>query len=95
MDESVPAHRDAPASSSHKSASGPRGKVVSGKHSIFDHFPKDRKCDTCLRTKINRGSLQKTHWYSRAQIRKMVILQLRITKLLAKDVNLDTIIDTL
>ena len=41
MDESVPAHRDAPASSSRESASEPRGKVVSGKHSIFTHFPKE------------------------------------------------------
>ena len=30
----------------------PRAKVVSGKHSIFTHFPKDRNCDICLRTKI-------------------------------------------
>ena len=42
VDESVPAHSDAFASSSRKSAAEPRGKVVSGKHSIFTHFPKDR-----------------------------------------------------
>ena len=37
VDERVPAHRDAPASSSRESASEPRVKVVSGsgKHSIF------------------------------------------------------------
>ena len=34
MDESVPAHRDAPASSSRESASEPRGKMVYGQHSI-------------------------------------------------------------
>ena len=31
------------------------GKVVSGKHSIFTHFPKEKDCDICLRTKITRG----------------------------------------
>ena len=65
VDESVPEHRDA-SSSSHQLPLEPRAKVVSGKHSILIHFPKDRNCDICLRTKITRV-LQKTHWYSRAQ----------------------------
>ena len=30
--------------------------MVSGKHSIFTHFQKDRKCDICLRTNITRAS---------------------------------------
>ena len=30
--------------------------MVSGKHSIFTHFPKDRDCDICLRTKITMAS---------------------------------------
>ena len=65
VDESVPEHRDA-SSSSHELPSEPRAKVVSGKHSIF-HFPMDRNCDICMRTKIYKGSLQKMHWYSRAK----------------------------
>ena len=28
---------------------------LSGKHSIFTHFPKDRNSDICLRTKITRA----------------------------------------
>ena len=52
VDESVPEHRDALASSSREAASEPRGKVVSGTHSIYTHFPKDRSCDICLRTKM-------------------------------------------
>ena len=52
VDESVPAHGDAPASSSRESASESRGKVVSGKHSIKTHFSKNRNCDMCMRTKI-------------------------------------------
>ena len=41
LNECVPEHRDA-SSPSHESPSEPRAKVVSGKHSILTHFPKDR-----------------------------------------------------
>ena len=58
VDESVPEHRDA-SSSSHELPLKPRAKVVSGKHSIFIHFPKDRNCDICLRTKITRASCRR------------------------------------
>ena len=34
-------------------------KVVSGKHSISTHFPKDRNCGFCLRTKITRASCRR------------------------------------
>ena len=51
VEESVPEHRDA-SSSSHELLSEPRAKAVSGKHSIFTHFPKDGNCDICLTTKI-------------------------------------------
>ena len=46
---------------------GREQKVVPGpgKHSIKTHFPKDRNCDICLKTKINKDLLQKTSWYSR------------------------------
>ena len=37
----------------------PRAIVVSGKHSIFTHFPKDRNCDICLRAKITRASCRR------------------------------------
>ena len=39
----------------------------SGKHSVYTHFPKDPQCDICLKTEKNKGFLQKTYWYSRAQ----------------------------
>ena len=61
VDESVPAHRDAPASSSRELASEPRVKVVSGsgKQSINNHFPKDKDCEICKRTKITRSPCRK------------------------------------
>ena len=55
VDESVPEHRDAPASSSRESASEPWGKGVSGKHSIETHFPNDKDCEIFKRTKITRA----------------------------------------
>ena len=58
MDDSVPEHPDG-SSSSHELPSEPRAKVVPGKHSIFTHFPKDRNCDTCLRTEITRASCRR------------------------------------
>ena len=55
VDESVPEHRDA-SSSSHELPSEPRAKVVSVKHCIFTHFPKDRNCDICVRAQITSSS---------------------------------------
>ena len=33
--------------------------MVPSKHNIFTHFPKDRNCDICLRTKITRASCRR------------------------------------
>ena len=43
VDECVPEHRDT-SSSSHELLLEPRAKVVSSKHNIFVHFPKERNC---------------------------------------------------
>ena len=59
VDESVSSSQRRTASSFRESASGPRGKVVSGKHCIYTHFPKDRNCHICMRTKITRTPCRK------------------------------------
>ena len=59
VDESVPVHRDATATSSRESASELRTRVVSGKRSIYTHFPKDKNCEFCMRTKITRAPCRK------------------------------------
>ena len=59
VDERVPEHTDATASSSHKSALEPLRKMVSGKHCIKTHFAKDRNCDVCKKTKITRAPFAK------------------------------------
>ena len=55
MDERVPEHRDSHASSSHEPSLEPMRSVDLGKHSVFSHFPKDRNCEICQRTKITRA----------------------------------------
>ena len=50
---------DAPGSSSRHSASGPLRKVVSDKHSIYTHLPKDPKQRHHKRTKITMSSCRK------------------------------------
>ena len=56
MDDRVPERRDSHASSSHEPYLEPTstGSEDLGKHSIYIHFPKDRICEICQRTKITR-----------------------------------------
>ena len=55
MDDGVHEHRDSHASSSHGVSSEPtcKRREELGKHSVYIHFPKDRNCEICLRTKIS------------------------------------------
>ena len=47
--------------SSHELPMERRAKVepVSGRHSVYPHFPKDPNCDICLKTKITRASCRR------------------------------------
>ena len=51
----------APAHISHDSDSERPTKVVSKsrKHCIYTHFPRDRNCEVCLRTKVTRASCRR------------------------------------
>ena len=57
MDDEVPERRDSHASSSHELSLEPTFKRREdlGKHSAYTHFPKDRNCEICQRTKITRA----------------------------------------
>ena len=57
MDDRVPERRDSNASSSHEVSSEPTFKRREdlGKHSVYTHFPKDRNCEICQRTRITRA----------------------------------------
>ena len=56
MDDRDPEHRDSHASSSREASLEPTSKRREdlGKHSVYTHFPKERNCEVCQRTKITR-----------------------------------------
>ena len=57
VDDRVPEHRDSHASSSREPSlePTPTRSVDLGKHSVDTHFPEDRNCEICQRTKITRA----------------------------------------
>ena len=55
VDDRVPERRDSHASSSHEPSLKPTRSVDLGKHSVYTHFPKDRNCEICQRTKNTRA----------------------------------------
>ena len=57
VDHGVPERRDSHASSSHGLSLDPTPtrSVDLGNHSVETHFPKDRNCEICQRTKITRA----------------------------------------
>ena len=57
VDDDIPAHGDSHASSSHEASLEPifKRREDLGKHSFYTHFPKDRNCEICKRTKITRA----------------------------------------
>ena len=52
VDDRVPERRESHASSSHGLSLEPTRSADLGKHSVKTHFPKDRNCEICQRTKI-------------------------------------------
>ena len=57
VDDEIPLQGGSHASSSHEVSLEPATKRREdlGKHSVYTHFPKDRNCEICKRTKITRA----------------------------------------
>ena len=57
VDDEIPEHGDSHASSSHEVSLEPifKRREDLGKHSVYTHFPKDRNCEICQRTKNTRA----------------------------------------
>ena len=57
VDDEIPVHGESHASSSHEPPLEltPTRSADLGKHSVYTHFPKDRNCAICQRTKITRA----------------------------------------
>ena len=58
VDDEIPFQGGSHASSSHEASLEPITKRCEdlGKHSVHTHFPKDRNCEICKRTKITRDA---------------------------------------
>ena len=69
VDERVPERRDSHASSSHEPSLELMRSVDLGKHSVYTHFPDDRNCEICQRTKSqgSRAEDALAEPYSRAE----------------------------
>ena len=67
VDDEIPLQGGSHASSSHEASLEPTTKRREdlSKHSVYTHFPKDRNCEICKRTKNYKGTMQKTQWRSR------------------------------
>ena len=72
VDDEIPLQGGFHASSSHEASLEPttERREDLGKHSVYTHFPKDRNCEICKRTKNYKASVQKTQWRSRTSSRK-------------------------
>ena len=57
MDDEIPLQGGSHASSSHEASLEPieMRREELGKHNVHTHFPKDRNCEICKRTKITRA----------------------------------------
>ena len=75
MDDGVPEYRDSQASSSHGSylEPTPARSADLGKHSVYTHFPKDRNCEICQRTKITRAPCRRRIGETVLRAEKLVI----------------------
>ena len=96
MADRVPECRDSNANSSHEPflEPTPTRSADLGKHIVYTHFPKDRNCEICQRTKITRAPC-------RRRIGGAVLRAENFGKLITADhkvlsegcVNLETTID--
>ena len=61
VDDEIPLQGGSHASSSHEASSEPitKRREDLGKHNAYTHFPKDRNCEICKRTKITRAPFRR------------------------------------
>ena len=61
VDDEIPLQGGSHASSSHEASLEPitKRREDLGKHNVHTHFPKDRNCEICKRTKITRASCRR------------------------------------
>ena len=67
VDDEIPSQGGSHASSSHEASLEPTTKRREdlGKHNVHTHFPKDRNCEICKRTKITRAPCRRRNGEAR------------------------------
>ena len=77
VDDEIPQQGGSHASSSHEASLEPTTKRREdlGKHNVYTHFPKDRNCEICTRTKITRAPCRRRNGESRNNHRYAVVVQ--------------------
>ena len=95
VDDEIPVHGDSHASSSHEPSLEPTltRSADLGKHSVYTHFPKDRNCEICQRTKIKRAACRRRIGGAVPRAENFGDLITADQKFSVKVVNLETIID--
>ena len=95
VDDEIPVHGDAHASSSHEVSLEPTFKRREdlGKHNVHTHFPKDRDCEICKRTKITRAPCRRRNGEAVPRAEKFGDLIQQITRSSVTIANLETITD--
>ena len=95
VDDEIPLQGDSHASSSHEASLEPTFKRHEdlGKHNVHTHFPKDRNCEICQRTKITRAPRRGRNGGAVPRAENFGDLITAYHKVLSENVNLETIID--
>ena len=95
VDDRVPERRDSHDSSSHEPSlePAPARSADLGKYSVKTHFPKDRNCEICQRTKITRAPCRRRIGEALLRAENFGDLITADHKVLSEVVNLETVID--
>ena len=95
VDDEIPVHGGSHASSSHEASLEPtiKRREDLGKHSVYTHFPKDRNCEICKRTKITRAPCRRRNGEAVPRAENFGDLITADHKVLSEIANLETITD--
>ena len=97
VDDEIPLQGGSHASSSHEVSLEPitKRREDLGKHSVYTHFPKDRNCEICKRTKITRAPCRRRNGEAVPRaVNFGDFITADLTRSQATIANLETIIDT-
>ena len=95
VDGEIPLQGGSHASSSHEASLEPitKRREDLGKHNVHTHFPKDRNCEICKRTKITRAPCRRRNGGAVLRAENFCDLKQQITRSSVTIANLETVTD--